>query len=60
MDKIRVITICFLYFLIKSGVNKPILVRKYTNIGNSKIKPFAKLIVVTVDTNELKPIVLET
>ena len=44
----------------KLGVNKPILVRKYTNIGSSKIRPFIKLIVVTVDTNELKPIELET
>ena len=37
-----------------SGVSKPLLVKKYTNIGNSKIIPVAKLTVVTVDINEVK------
>ena len=49
-DKIRVTTIaCLRYMRINSGVSNPILVKKYTKIGNSKMMPFAKHTVVTVE-----------
>ena len=49
-DKINISTIaCFLYFLIISGVISPILERKYAKIGNSKRRPFAKEIAVTIE-----------
>ena len=54
-DKIKVSTIaCLLYLRMNSGVKKPIFVKKYTNTGNSKIMPLAKLTVVTVLINDNK------
>ena len=60
-ERISIITIeCLLYLLIKIGVSKPILVKKYTKIGNWNISPLAKLIVATVDANDVKLILFMT
>ena len=41
---IKIITIaCFLYFFKNDDVKILILVKKYTNTGNSKTKPIAKV-----------------
>jgi hypothetical protein len=45
---------CLRYFLKKSGVIKPSLLKKYTNTGSWNINPLAKQTVVTVEINEFK------
>ena len=60
-DKISAPTIeCFLNLRIKSGVKNPNLDKKYTNIGNSNTKPFAKHNVEIVVTKDDKLIWLTT
>ncbi len=45
---------CFRYFLKKDGVTKPILVKKNTNMGSSKITPLARVTDATVEMYEVR------
>ena len=53
-------TECLLYVRMNEGVSIPILVKKYTRIGSSKIIPEIKVMVVTVEINESSEMVFFT